>query len=181
MGKSNVDDLYVMDKTANAVCPERIHEIIVNGKVVSYTFKALERTKMPFAHAMKYLKHDFMEVTDEGGRPYKAAPGVAVDAAGMATTMLPPDQVIANLDELTVGALTIRVNAEPGGEKFNKRSGRDKLIAFLVEARGPGSDAESEPDETATADASDAVDMGPGEEEKFFGGEGDSDAESEEG
>ena len=177
MDSNDAEYLYVMDTTATVVHPERIHEIVIDGKVISYTFKAQERTKMPFAHAMKFLKHDWMEVTDENGRPYKAAPGVELDAAGMPTITLPPDQVIANLNELTKEALRIRVHAEPGGEKFTKRVSIDKLIAFLIESRGAGTDEEPEPP-SAGDEASEPVDMNPAEDENFFGNEGDKGGEA---
>ena len=136
MGNS-LETLFVMDTTANPHFPKRSHEIItgMDGDIAitkSYEFTPHQRVEMPFEHAVKFLPHDAFIVTkdEEGKERFDPTPSKPSEGA---TIKIAPNQVIANLSELTVDALVIRSNQVAGGEKLRKQDGKDTLIAFLTE------------------------------------------------
>ncbi len=126
------ETLFVTDLNARLIDDEvearnwRVHRVQVNGKVHKHTFKPDEALEMPFDQAMKYMQTGWV-VKDAGGSEY-APPPAAGDRKG--TITLAPGQVVANLDELTIDALKIRVATMPKGETL-ARAKKAELIDFI--------------------------------------------------
>jgi hypothetical protein len=136
------DTLYVSDLCCQPNKPHdvRVHEQIINKRLVTFTFKYGERLPLPFEHAMKFLKHKdgFLveQALDDGAYRKYEPPPPDIDPhnpQGDRIT-LTDTQVIAELDELTHDALKVRAAMEVGGEK-TKAFSKEKLISFLVQRR----------------------------------------------
>ncbi len=133
-------DLYVIDTSTSGHhdgatdARKRRHEVLVGGAAHVWAFVHGHPTKMPRADGLKFLRAKGFIVKDQSGRTLGAVtdPLSLEQGAGVA---LAPDQVVANLRELTMPALLARANVLDGGEKFGGNSARDEIVAFLVEAR----------------------------------------------
>ncbi|WOF74139.1 hypothetical protein QMT40_001786 [Parvibaculaceae bacterium PLY_AMNH_Bact1] len=128
------ETLFVLDTT----CKEdvnRTHEMPFEGRTVPITFKYDTPRELPFALAIKFLKTPSFVCTDEEGTPipFDGIPKQPGELQAGEELQLQPNEVVAKLDELTVDALVLRANVLPDGEKLNKRSGKDNLIAFIVD------------------------------------------------
>lgn len=130
--QSQGEEMYgVEDLNATRVGVERAHDIIVAGEIITYPFRPRHSTKMPFAHAVKFLKNKAFRVTDASGKVYE--PIAEAKPEARASLSIADDEVIARLDELTVESLAIRANALDGGEGFKKSSRKADIMAFLIE------------------------------------------------
>lgn len=144
------DEMLVTDMNATAKhSPDeahkdaRVHTHMINGRPVNFSFLPGVPLKMPRAHALKFLQPGWM-VTDMDGNELHAPPKLG--DGGMKD--LRPDQVIANLEELTAAALKFRVAAMPGGEMLRKADKVD-MIAFITDfaiknAQRPGRPSEED-------------------------------------
>ena len=118
-------------------------KVIENGEVVprvhepipgtSYALKFNEWTPMPESHARVFLRDAAFEVRDAGEQPVRSMTEISLQRA-LPTAVLPPENVIANLDELTTESLVTRAAMKPGGNRFSSASGRAALISFLIGA-----------------------------------------------
>ena len=139
--------------------PPRRHQILVDGGLVTYEFSPGVPTRMPEAHAMKFLASGF-PVVDEKDRSVK---GFRKSEPDGSVPALAPDEVIASLDELTQEALLVRAQAAPGGEAFKRGAKKSDLIDFLVASGGLASS-----DEQPASDP-DIEEMGADELHAMFG------------
>lgn len=145
--------MEVLDTTANAVYRERKHDVLLpDGLTQTYTFHYGERTKMPYGHAMQFLKHDAFHVFEEGSDerydPAPAQPEGGTFKPSIGTTF-------AKFEELTNEALAKRAAAYPDGEGFRAQSPKAKLIEFLIakQRAGEPSDAPQDDGDTVDGDA----------------------------
>ena len=97
---------------------------------VIYHLHADEACYMPEAHARVFLKDGAFKVQNEEGE--EVTPLLPNALVRTAPVVLPIDQVIAGLHELTIAALVTRAGIRPGGDRFNNGSTRQELIDFLV-------------------------------------------------
>lgn len=169
------DELFVLD--ASTRTPEydaegkikagtgfRIHEQVVNGQVKAYKFTHGEALPMVRAEAMKFARHASFTVTDKDG--HRIEPRIEAPSNNK-PFLLAEDQIVARLSELSNGALLTRVQMEPGGERFEKTTPREKQIGFLVNLRKQR-DAAAKPRDVKNGDeftpepgdASEEVDVG---------------------
>jgi FAD/FMN-containing dehydrogenase len=113
---------------------------------------------MPWTHALAFVGISGFEVRNENGkqiRPRSTGTGQSGSAQSLAS-----DEVVANLNELTTEALAKRCQALPGGSKYHSKSGKDGMIAFIIE----GGDADAEiPVETEDGDVPGQPEMEPEE------------------
>jgi hypothetical protein len=134
---------YVLDTTVTPLDPTvpgsglRIHEQIVDGAKKTFRFEHGVPLPMSPAIAMKFLRHDTFKRTDDKGEllPFKRRPKQPEELGAGERMDLGEDQTIANLDELTNGALLARVAEMPGGEQFADKQDRAGMIAFMVESK----------------------------------------------
>lgn len=106
----------------------RIHEIRPG---VHYKLKFNEGTPMPEADARKFLIDPAFKVFSPDGHHVPALDATATQR--VMPNMLKPDQVIAQLSELTTEALLTRALVAPGAPRFTASSKRETLIEFLLE------------------------------------------------
>lgn len=129
-----LDELYVIDTTATAENPTRVHEHMVAGRREKFTFGYGVRMKMPRAVAMKFAKTESFIVEDADGnrvQPIVTQPFIN----GVKSVDLAVDQCIANFNELTDEALLIRCQQSNGGEVITRDNSRSQRIEFLVAIR----------------------------------------------
>lgn len=128
--KPAADTLDVLDTTATAEYPTRIHDLMVDGKLTRVEFKVGEKRNLAAPIALRFLREPAFEITDpqtgERIMPTPAEPQGADFTLG-------PSEIVARLDELSASALAIRCRQEPGGEKFKPQTGRDAMLAFMTE------------------------------------------------
>lgn len=138
--------LFVMDRTAK---PDRLssdgqvripgfreHEMPVNGTVKVVRFEYAKPTKLPWAVAIKFLKHgEPFVLTDEEGneKTWQATPRQPEDFQAGEKFRLQDNEVVARLDEITTDALRIRCAMLPGGDEAAETYPRDKLIEFMLQ------------------------------------------------
>lgn len=122
--------LHVEDTTALPDHPDRVHEMIVDGRRTAFTFKPGEKKPMPIDLALRFNQSGFIVSDPDTGDVYEPAPA---QPAGAAALVLKANEVVARLDELTAEALLIRAKVMPGGEALNRSSGKERLMAFVAE------------------------------------------------
>jgi hypothetical protein len=152
-------EMEVLDTTATKDFRERQHEVVLpDGLTKPYIFRYGEKTRMPFGHAMQFLKHDAFHVFEVGSNErYNPAP----EQPGQGGTFkLKTGTTIAGFDELTNEALAKRAGQYPDGDGFRKQSPKADLIAFLIAKQRAG-----DPSDAPETD-DDAVD---GEEDLLSG------------
>jgi hypothetical protein len=141
--KADEDMLFVLDASTRQASFDasgniqpgtgfRIHEQIVGNAVKSFKFTHGEQLELPRAIAMKFARHACFTVTDAKGNRISAVP--TLPAAGEKFA-LGADQIIATYAELSDTALLNRVQMEAGGERFDGRVPRERLVAFLQNIR----------------------------------------------
>lgn len=139
MSETAKEPMYkVIDTSATAEAPVRVHDVMYSGKIEKVTFKANEATELPQSLAMKFNQDGFI-VMDENGETYK--PPVA--KSEVVTKHLGEGEIVARLDELTVEALMARAALLPGGEKVKKS--KKELIEFLTSAKPKSATASDAP------------------------------------
>ena len=132
--------LDVIDPTCSPNDPKgpRKHDgLDPDGTITVYEFKYRTHTKVPFRHAMQFLKSGF-EVYDSGNRMQVRTETNAVTGAPMA---LLPNQCVADLNELTDYALAKRCATHVSGDRFTPKSDKQSMIEFLVAAASPAPSA----------------------------------------
>ena len=106
----------------------RTHEILPG---VFYALVFNEDTFMPEEHARRFLVDKAFQVTAPSGN---LVPALDPEASSrVIPNMLRPNQIIADVSELTQEALLTRALMAPGAPKFTSRTKRDTLIEFLLE------------------------------------------------
>lgn len=150
--KNKVKLYEVCDSSCTQAKPERIHDIIIDGQVKQVKFTYAQKTMLPFSEAMKFHSKEGFQVLDDKGIVLQRVPETPLEAA----IKLNPDQVIANLSELSSEALYARAVGLTGGEKFRPNSSRGSIIEFLTksvkEKTAPSAPDPTELPELAEAD-----------------------------
>lgn len=118
----------------------RSHEIIIHeyddGRDPDTKIYALTRegdgdgVEMPFPHAMKFLVDKAFVVKNRRGD--RIAPPAKTEG-GLGALQLQPDQVVANLSELSKQSLYKRCAMLPGGERVATTDEPGVMIEFLVQ------------------------------------------------
>ena len=107
----------------------RTHEP-VRGKTYQLHFD--RETFMPEEHARKFLRDPAFVVTDEMGEPVASLNRDALKRT-TPSDQLPPNMVIASLEELTAAALLTRTAQRPRSPKFTSETSRETMIRFLTD------------------------------------------------
>ncbi|CAB4144096.1 hypothetical protein UFOVP469_12 [uncultured Caudovirales phage] len=162
-GKWAVRDMNARRMIDGKVQP-RHHEILP-GVFYALTFN--QDAFMPEEHARRFLIDRAFQVTAPSGNIVPAMDPEA--SVRVLPNLLRPNQVIADVSELTHEALLTRALMAPGAPKFTSKTKRDTLIEFLLEenvrlgsARG-ASDADP-----AGGDDSSVEEMGADAVDKMF-------------
>lgn len=125
-----MENLKVLDTSAIGECPERHHEIMVDGVVQRYTFKQGQYLVMPMVQAMKFSKAGFIvKDIDDNDVLSPAAHNPLIERH------MSDGEVIAKYEELMDESLRIRVALKLSGEKYIN-SDRDVMIDFLKFGEG---------------------------------------------
>lgn len=144
---------YVVD--THATQGPRIHDMVnAQGRIVRYEFKDfVTATPVPHSHAMRFSTIPGFEVYDRDQN--KITTKEVEGASGSAALTLRADEVIANLEELTVEALRARVLKIPehANPKAIARMKRDELVSKLVAAGKPRIELDDEDDGDDLIDA----------------------------
>lgn len=141
----------------------RTHEMVnAANRIVQYKFPDfVTAIPVPHAHAMKFSAIPGFEVYDKDQNQIttKTVTGVT----GAASLTLRADEVIANLDELTVEALRNRVLKIPGhtAKSVPNRTRREELVGILVKAGKPKFEDSDDDDEDDLIEAEDDEDAAP--------------------
>lgn len=108
----------------------RTHEFLEDGVAVPFDFYYRKPTKVPVQHALRLVGNQDFVVRTESGKILKPKP----KAAGGMQATLAPNQVVAELDELTASALFTRASKMKGGDKLDpeKSYSRTELIEFIM-------------------------------------------------
>lgn len=125
----DLPQLDVEDTTALVDQPDRVHEMMVDGKRTAFTFKSGEKKRLPFDVAIRFNLPGFIVTDPRTGSRYEPPPEAPESGA---VQQLKPGEVVARLDELTIDALLIRVKVLPGGDKFSRTHGKEALAAFIA-------------------------------------------------
>lgn len=137
----------------------RTHEMVnAQGRIVQYKFPDfVTAIPVPHSHAMLFSAIAGFEVYDKDQNQITTK--TVASATGSAALTLRADEVIANLDELTVEALRARVLKIPGNtpKTVPARTRREELVAILVKAGKPKFE-EADDDEDDLIDAEDDED-----------------------
>lgn len=125
---------FVVDLNAPSDKP-REHQIIIgkapNGEMKLKTYKlgSDTPTPMPIEHAMKFLVDKSFVVTDGAGKRIEP---VIKREGGTGGFKLAPNEIIADLSELTKEALQKRAMIMPGSEELKASASKDTLIEFIM-------------------------------------------------
>ncbi len=144
MGVSDLRIARVWDATA--VRGSRVHEI--GGR--NWTFIPGNPTEIPLAIARLVAHIDGFRVEGPEGEVYTATPAPA-EARAAGAPALRNDQVIADLDELTIQALRERAQKWGNHPGFDPGLSKGALVKFIMErqaeaaVRAPASAAGSSP------------------------------------
>lgn len=118
----------------NAYRGARSHDIQMNdGSVKSFQFpNESSYIPVPAEVAMRLSRIPSFEVKDSRG--LTVIPQQVEEETGMGEVVsLAADQVIANLNELTKEALTLRANSPELGGKFKANTSKETLIQFITD------------------------------------------------
>jgi len=120
--------LEVIDSSAVEFGEERTHDIILNGEIISVTFKFGKKTILPFEQGVKFMKDGFV-ILDVDGDSLNI-PAVASDNV---SSQIGYDECVAKYSELTFSALKLRAAQKVGGEIYLKSKAGDtkNIISFL--------------------------------------------------
>lgn len=132
-GKKPPAKLYVIDTTAKPGA-SRTHDILIDGVTKPFTFEYGKPSELPFAVAMKFLKHDAFKMADAEGNliEFKRRPKQPEELQAGETLKLADDETVARLEELSTTALHTRVLEMPGGERFAQNPVRDEMLEFII-------------------------------------------------
>lgn len=99
------------------------------GREHTFVFPPGTHVEVPYEIALRLIPIDGFEVLDA-----KTGRRIVVDQArGQLTKLdLKPDEVIANLEELTRDSLMVRARNLPGGDKLGQGSAKSDLVAFIM-------------------------------------------------
>ncbi len=136
--------LRVIDQSANAECPVRVHDVIVNGQIEKITFEHGRETLLPYHIGVKFMQDGFI-VMDIESNIQMQCPAKTDETVRI---RINEDEVVARYDELTDSALKLRAAARDGGEKFllDKDVDRNKIITFLKQPQTTEIEEEVNPD-----------------------------------
>lgn len=141
-----LEDVFVLDTTCTPSCSMekggeivrgmREHVMLIDGHERPFLFHYDRPTKMKFAVALKFLKHEAFKLCDENMDiiPWRATPRQPHELREGEKFRLEDDQIVARLDELHIQALRQRICQMPGGEAVVSGD-KPTLIAWLVEQR----------------------------------------------
>lgn len=129
--------LFVLDTTATPDVRERSHDMMVDGIVTPFKFEYGKPRELPYAIAVKFLRHSAFLLTDAKGSrlAYQRRPKQPDELGAGEQFKLGEDEVVARYDELSSHALQQRVLEMPDGDRFAENPKRDEMIAFIVAAR----------------------------------------------
>lgn len=158
---------FVVDPTAIHDSVPRVHELILDGKKVSFKFEPGKPLEMDIAAAVKFHSKGFV-LTDADGKPLDQSrrPKQPDELEAGEKLVLSADEVVARYDELNMRALLTRVLELPGGEKFaqsEKKPQAAELIDFIKKTRAA----------MAKANVSKTKDLADDEFTPEFGGDDD--------
>ena len=144
--KEEPGTMFIVDGAA--VREQRIHEMIVDGDIVSYGFQPGTPTEVPYAVGVRFLAIPSFYRTDEQGSrlTWRPAPKQPDEYQPGEQFKLAEDEVVARYDELSGEALRMRAMMLPGGERFAGPSTRDEMIQFIVERKKATRRANSQAD-----------------------------------
>lgn len=120
--------LRVIDSSVTELNKHRIHEIVINGTILTINFVYGEDTILPFEQGIKFMKDGFtVEEVDGKSLNLPAVPTENVAA------QLKDDECVAKFTELTTSSLLLRAAQKTGGEIYLNAtdSDRDDVIAFI--------------------------------------------------
>lgn len=149
--------LAVIDTSATADCPVRVHDMMVNGEWKRIEFNFGKPTVLDYAVAMKFNLPGF--IVRDADENEIAPPPVTSDAVAF---QLAPDEIVARYDELTNEALVMRCVVKHGGERFVSGEGtRKEMIGFLLGVDMPETITETVPeaDEADEDDEGEEIDL----------------------
>lgn len=129
----NTAEWTVIDRNAEPGNP-RIHEPV---KGFRYPLTSNAPTKMPQAHAVKFLNDVSFEVRDGDGKVVAPVPTNAQLRTGEKVPTLHRSETVATFDELTDEALLRRAQLRQGGENLGWDESRENLIKFLTGPERP--------------------------------------------
>jgi len=138
----------VLDLTATQDNPVREHVILVNGLQKKCVFKFGEKLELEQPEALKFSGNDGFIVYDEQGNVFTQVKEVSQGAE--IGQKLAPDQVLANLTELSREALLNRAAVLPGGEVFMAKGAKPRLetvIEFITQHNKKTRQAETSVDD----------------------------------
>jgi hypothetical protein len=121
------DRLIVVDSSATIDNPQRVHQIVHDGKVLDIVFNNKEGTLLPADQALKFNKEGFTVYESNGVTPYKAP----IERTDAVMIHLEEGEVIARLEELSQEALYLRCILKQGGEVFEEESPVEDMVHFL--------------------------------------------------
>jgi hypothetical protein len=126
--------MRVLDTTATPEFPKRVHEMIVDRILKSFTFEHGKGLEMPREIALKFLKWEAFKLVDAKGNvlDYQRRPKQPEELQAGEALTLADNETVARYDELSNGALQARVLELPGGEQFAVNPSRDAIIRFIV-------------------------------------------------
>lgn len=130
--------LLVLDTTATAEVPKRVHDMTVNGRITPFTFERGKPLAMPPAVAFKFLAHDAFWLVDENGnrQDYRRRPKQPDELQAGEHLELADNETVARYEELSTPALMQRVLELPGSDKFAVGNPvRSEVIRFIVEIK----------------------------------------------
>ena len=124
--------VQVRDKTVALGVP-RIHEIPTSdGLVTAFTFVDKNQFQpIDYAVAMRYF-HPYPEAFEVRDSDNRVIPPSRPEPVAGTSIILPPDQCIAHLDELTALALVARCHKLPGGHVIKAGTKKADLIGFIM-------------------------------------------------
>lgn len=120
----------------------RVHQIITkmgpDGKtpaeIQTVQLRSDQGTEMEMDHAMQFLKDKAFIVTDAEGNRVEPVP-VQKDG-GTGSLVLKPNEVIADLNELTTRSLYKRCKVIAGSDKIVEGTEREDMVDFLMRRAG---------------------------------------------
>lgn len=124
--------LRVYDTSATSECPERIHDVIVDGILTRIKFTVGQPSILPYKVAMKFNQEGFIVTKNDDAETALVPPPETDETIRM---RIGDDEVVAKYEELTTSALKTRAVRIPGGEAcLSEDVKKQEVIAFLKAA-----------------------------------------------
>lgn len=114
MSKPTPETLRVIDQSATAENPTRVHDVIIDGQIQKITFNHGVATELPYATGLKFMQDGFTVLEHDTDIPLKRP--AATDET--VRFRIGENEIVASYDELTDAAIKLRAASKPTGEKF---------------------------------------------------------------